>query len=542
MNIWKDSQQIFQIQVARFANGFLYFLHKLPLIGKHVPAYWYQNYSFKHTIGIISYIIYLLTRLLRKALYVFIMIYLPVTFIGSDKTPFAVQFLYIFIILNVYMGPLFNQKFLYTNKDCYIMLRLMKMETQRYLFGRHLNQVIIDSVCMFLSLFTLFVFHMQKQLPTAFLYTIGCVVFAMLAQIIGVAIHVYYFDKKIEFLYRKNIYSMIFSIIFAIIAYLPLYFQISFLHIITYSIAGVSFILLFALARKAWKYMKQYSYYSEMMSVSIAESMDIINISSNMKKAMRDDVSLQDKDYSMSDLHLDTKDSLHGYEYLNRLFFKRHIRLIMKPLKRRLYIVLSAFLISSCVLYLVGKDIMKVESDILTILPIFVFLMYFMSIGEKVSKAMFMNCDISLLHYGYYRQPKAILKNFKIRCKTLCFYNLIIAFSVCIAASGIAFIGQFPFTWSTLLLFNFTILCLSIFFSVHYLFVYYIFQPYNEDLDMKNPFMGILNSIIYILCYLCIKLDGTPLFVSITLFLTILYIAIALLVVYKFAPKTFHLK
>ena len=48
-----------------------------------------------------------------------------------------------------------------------------------------------------------------------------------------------------------------------------------------------------------------------------------------------------------------------------------------------------------------------------------------------------------------------------------------------------------PYTLSTLLLFDFALLCLAVFFSVHYLFVYYIFQPYNEQFDMKNPFMSI---------------------------------------------------
>ena len=28
---------------------------------------------------------------------------------------------------------------------------------------------------------------------------------------------------------------------------------------------------------------------------------------------------------------------------------------------------------------------------------------------------MFYNCDMSLLHYGFYRQPKVILKNFRFR-------------------------------------------------------------------------------------------------------------------------------
>ena len=38
---------------------------------------------------------------------------------------------------------------------------------------------------------------------------------------------------------------------------------------------------------------------------------------------------------------------------------------------------------------------------------------------EEFCKAMFFNCDISLLKYGYYREADAILKNFKIRLRKI---------------------------------------------------------------------------------------------------------------------------
>ena len=93
------------------------------------------------------------------------------------------------------------------------------------------------------------------------------------------------------------------------------------------------------------------------------------------------------------------------------------------------------------------------------------------------------------------------------------------------------------------LLFCLTILLLSVFFSVHYLFLYYVFQPYTTELGIKNPFFNILNTAVYVACYLCLQLDTVPSsFVWIVLTATTVYIIIALVLVYHFAPKTFRVK
>ena len=153
-----------------------------------------------------------------------------------------------------------------------------------------------------------------------------------------------------------------------------------------------------------------------------------------------------------------------------------------------------------------------------------------------------MNCDVSLLHYSYYRSREAVLVNFRLRLKKLCYYNLLLIMVLCLYMNSTVVLVGLPYTLSTLLLFDFALLCLAVFFSVHYLFVYYIFQPYNEQFDMKNPFMSILNGLVYLFCYFCMQLEGSLLFVSGVLAATLLYIPIALLLVYRLAPKTFHLK
>ncbi len=59
-------------------------------------------------------------------------------------------------------------------------------------------------------------------------------------------------------------------------------------------------------------------------------------------------------------------------------------------------------------------DLWKAMDNIITIL---VFIMYCITSGRNITKALFYNCDYSLLKYGYYRKPEAILKNFRIRLR-----------------------------------------------------------------------------------------------------------------------------
>ena len=52
-----------------------------------------------------------------------------------------------------------------------------------------------------------------------------------------------------------------------------------------------------------------------------------------------------------------------------------------------------------------------------------------------------------------------------------------------------------------------------------------------------------INSLMYIGCYICLKLDATSYLFSVGIIIfTVIYMIIALIVVYKVAPKTFKLR
>ena len=88
-----------------------------------------------------------------------------------------------------------------------------------------------------------------------------------------------------------------------------------------------------------------------------------------------------------------------------------------------------------------------------------------------------------------------------------------------------------------------SIIAMSIFFSIHYLVMYYLLQPYNVNIEMKSSTYSVVQWVTYIVCYMFLQMRLPTVYFGIaTVVFCILYSIIALILVYKYAPKTFKLR
>ena len=143
---------------------------------------------------------------------------------------------------------------------------------------------------------------------------------------------------------------------------------------------------------------------------------------------------------------------------------------------------------------------------------------------------------------NFYKEPKVITELFKKRLITLIKINLIPAIIIAIGLPIILFLTGGINVIDYLNIFIF-IICTCIFFSVHYLVIYYLLQPYNKDMKIKNPMYSIISAITYFCCYILTKVNiNLTLFCILAIIFTISYIFISLILVYKKAFKTFKLK
>jgi hypothetical protein len=164
-----------------------------------------------------------------------------------------------------------------------------------------------------------------------------------------------------------------------------------------------------------------------------------------------------------------------------------------------------------------------------------------MSTALKSTKAMFYNCDISLLRYGFYRESSAVLSTFTLRVKSVIITNLVPAGALALALFILELLAGG--NGRILLPVELLILTMSIFFSVHNMMLYYLLQPYTTDLHVKNPMFTFINFVTYILSYLCFHMKTAPEnFLFYTVLGTVLDVILALILVYRLAPRTFKVK
>ena len=245
------------------------------------------------------------------------------------------------------------------------------------------------------------------------------------------------------------------------------------------------------------------------------------------------------KSISMSKSISSNKD---GFEYLNELFIKRHKKVLWGS-------SLTITIIIACVVVLFSAACLKfpnagkaVNTSMLRSLPYFSFLMYAVNRGMSFTQALFMNCDHSLLTYSFYKEPKSILDLFRIRLREIIKVNLLPA---SVGGAGLALLlflsggTDNPINYAVLFV---SICALSIFFSVHYLTIYYLLQPYNAGTEVKSGAYKVVSFITYFVCFMFMNMRlPTLVFGGMTIVFCVLYCIIACILVYKFAPKTFRI-
>lgn len=232
-----------------------------------------------------------------------------------------------------------------------------------------------------------------------------------------------------------------------------------------------------------------------------------------------------------------------GFEYLNELFIKRHKNILWSASKMITYVCL-VLIAGAIIASYVFPEFREVTNHlILNWLPYFVFIMYIINRGTGFTQALFVNCDHSLLTYPFYKQPGMILKLFAIRLREIMKINALPALVIGAGLSLLLFITGGTDNMLNYAVIIVSILCMSAFFSVHYLTIYYLMQPYNAATEIKNGMYQVVKVATYVVCYYMIKVRmPTIVFGTLTIVFCILYCMIACILVYRFAPKTFRLR
>ena len=172
-----------------------------------------------------------------------------------------------------------------------------------------------------------------------------------------------------------------------------------------------------------------------------------------------------------------------------------------------------------------------------------VLVMYSINRGARFTQVLFMNCDHSLLTYSFYKQPKLVLRLFQIRLREIMKINAVPALIIGIGLSLILYVikGKSDFLNDAIMIVS--ILCISLFFSIHYLTIYYLLQPYNAETELKSGIYQLVMLLTYLVSFhVRVFRSSFLMFGLMTIVFCVLYSMTASFLVYRFAPKTFKIR
>ena len=524
-------------------NVLLYYVRKLPFVGEKIPYRLYGETDIKKAIGAIPVVFSVIGAFVGTFLYFLLMIKLPANWIQGfwEKEGIFVDqkavMVYLFLIFSFLPGSFLVSNLTEGAKKDYVLLHVMRIPAVQYYRSKMVLKGVKDTICFLVPLLW-FGFGAESALFVVSLF------FTRYIGHAGILQHYRHSEKKGKKVFWKSLgktflmFGIILALGYGVAAAVPrLFFD-------RYVMAEVVVFLSFTLVgmfcfSKVWNYGGYTIFAKKMVSLK-----DFLEQDDAVKEARAADVQIQDKDISKEELRSRKYEEKEGYDYLNAIFFERHKRIVSRAVKSRIIIILAVGLIGAVALLFVGEEMKQKTFEAMTqMMPVMVFVMYLESTGGRICKAMFFNCDISLLKYGYYREADAILKNFKIRLRKLLMLDAVPAAIICgMILLWTLLCGEILAVWKVIPLMAGSLL-LSAFFCLFHLFMYYITQPYTEEKTVKSPIFSVVNALVYFGCYLCLQIQtGSWLFTLGVLAVTIIFIPLSYFCVFRFAPKTFRIR
>lgn len=524
-------------------NVLLYYVRKLPFVGEKIPYRLYGETDIKKAIGAIPVVFSVIGAFVGTFLYFLLMIKLPANWIQGfwEKEGIFVDqkavMVYLFLIFSFLPGSFLVSNLTEGAKKDYVLLHVMRIPAAQHYRSKMVLKGVKDTICFLVPLLW-FGLGAESALFVVSLF------FTRYIGHAGILQHYRHSEKKGKKVFWKSlgktflVFGIILALGYGVAAAVPrLFFD-------RYVMAEVVVFLSFTLVgmfcfSKVWKYGGYMIFAKKMVSLK-----DFLEQDDAVKEARAADVQIQDKDISKEELRSRKYEEKEGYDYLNAIFFERHKRIVSRAVKSRIIIILAVGLIGAVALLFVGEQMKQKTFEAMTqMMPVMVFVMYLESTGGRICKAMFFNCDISLLKYGYYREADAILKNFKIRLRKLLMLDAVPAAIICgMILLWTLLCGEILAVWKVIPLMAGSLL-LSAFFCLFHLFMYYITQPYTEEKTVKSPIFSVVNALVYFGCYLCLQIQtGSWLFTLGVLAVTIIFIPLSYFCVFRFAPKTFKIR
>ena len=515
--------QTFKIDLYYSVNSFIYGLRRTPIFKDLITNDIYKSKSIKRIIGIFGSVISLFRAFLFKYLYYYALLFVCSEFFSKNIESSYYHVLFCLTILGLFI----NNKLLNASKKKYFALINFQMDGVKYFRCNLLWNIITSFVLNGVSLLVL-----VNYFKSSYIVAIVLLGLILSSRLIGEYLNLLFYRKKGYIWYSNlKLYYPILLILLSL-CILP-YFNI----IIPFSI--IELVTCIFIVFSIYSFIELYKVDDYTILFKRIHNMNTIMNSKEEGNYLRQamiDVKEKDKEIDTSII-----DKKKGYDLFNTIFFERHKEILLRSAKKMSLILIIIYIILGY-LMINYSNYNKSIGDFLHIkIAIFIIIMFYINRGSVITRAMFFNCDHAMLRFNFYREPKVILELFKKRLITVTKVNLIPA---CVIGIGNIILLILSSNWDYTLLITslLFIISLSIFFSVHYLVLYYLLQPYNKDMEMNKIGYSITTLLTFVICfYLKDIIFSSTMFSILGIVFVIIYIVLSLILVYKVSPRTFKL-
>ena len=519
-----------RIEKTYKVNAILNWLRNLPVIGKHIPYGLYSKKWLKDMTVVLYYLGLAGKTLLYPLLYILIILGISegAKFIGIC-VPSSDLIRHILTFFSI-AGIVINNKFLDPSEDKYYGICLMRMDAKEYI----LSDMIFNLLRQMIGFMAVLLLAFRTLMPQY--VSVMLIAMMTLGKFFGGVLML----KNCE---KNNPGRTILFNILTVLICLALAVSLPLLGYTLPVTATVMICIMFsALGAFSMVYLFRYDNYQKLCKATLSHDQVFATNNQNEQneKAAAEAITTAEIKKSRKDT-----ERKRGYAYFHGLFVERHSKLLVKRMKLISVILFLALLAANAVgLYfrLKGEASFFGEGAVRFIrtLP---FIMYLMNTGEELTRAMFANCDRAMLSYNFYRKPEIILGMFKQRLKTVILVNMVPA---ALLGGCLCSVNAFSIYRSDIKIYAVLVLAtlsLNIFFSVHRLVIYYLFQPYTEGLELKSPAYNIANWLTYLVSYMLMNSEISPMLLAgISVIFSVIYVIGALILAYKLAPKRFRIR
>lgn len=516
----------FSLRITYKVNAILHAIRQTPLIKRLIPSNVYAIDGFKIFAEILAVIWELITVFFGKLLY-FLLILLTAAFtlLGDAETFPPTLFPHIIICLSAVGAILNNSMFNPTNDKRYAILSL-GMDARMVVLADYFYKLAKSAVGFFV-LTPLFGLAMDAPIGLCFLVPFFVVGLKLTYAALKLSMYERFGNDEPRW---AGALSIALLVLLIVAAYLPpLIFGVTLPIFASAAIMAFSILSGALSAKRIVGFAHYRSMYREMFAQMPAEQKSATEV-------VRESVGELSVDCGQTS----TK---RGFEYLTEIFVMRHKKLLWKAVKS-ISIVAATLTAILCLLINVIPDIRPEINEIaLSIMPILPFAMYAINRGTGFTNALFVNCDRALLTYPFFKTRGSILKLFAIRLREIVKINLLPSAVIGVCLDLILFLSggcENPVYYALLFV---TVNALSVFFSVHYLTLYYLLQPYNAGTEVKAGSYTLASGATYFVCYFIMNLEVSPMMFGIaSVAFCVAYCLIACALVYRFAPKRFRIR